>query len=85
MFGPNSAYKRGTREQIQNTFKCQKLVLTETFPFMSMFDLDEDLIPLIKSPTGNSKIRETPPISYTQVSSYYYHSMTINSKNMFHL
>ncbi len=24
-----------------------------TFPFMGMFDLDEDLIPLIESPEGN--------------------------------
>ncbi len=54
MFGPKSVYNRGTGEQIQNTYKCQKLVLTKTFPFMSMFDLDEDLIPLIQSPGGNA-------------------------------
>ena len=25
-------------------YKCQKLVSSQTFPFMGMFDLDEDLI-----------------------------------------
>ena len=30
---------------------------SQTFPFMGMFDLDEDLISLIQSPRGNAQIK----------------------------
>ena len=47
-----------------------------------MFDLGEDLIPLIQSPSG---LMETPPLwhatIYTQVSSSLYHSITIILSN----